>query len=381
MRLNSLTMILQSILKAVLMPLLIILGLGTLGATTGATTAFLITGLISTIILLTLNKNLQKTSNDAPRTTEIMKTMLRYGLPLSISTIISGFTAQFYSFLMAIYCPDQAIGNYQVALNFAVLITFFATPITTILLPTFSKLDATKEPETLRTAFQLSVKYATLLVTPATIIIMALSQPAISTLYGDKYTLAPLYLTLYSITYLYTAIGSLSIGNLLNSQGETKTTMKLTLTTTATGIPLSLLLIPSLGIIGAITALLISGVPSLIIGLSLIKRQYGTTVDWPSSTRILTASALAGAVAYLFTSQLSLENWIKLIIGATLFLITYTILIPLIGAINRTDIQNLREVQKELGRVSYISTILLNIIEKLTHSPIKHNNNYDTNTT
>ncbi|RLI41164.1 hypothetical protein DRO59_07630 [Candidatus Bathyarchaeota archaeon] len=70
-----------------------------------------------------------------------------------------------------------------------------------------------------------------------------------------------------------------------------------------------------------------------------IKRTYGTSIHWKSSTRILSASATAAAIAYAITSQLNLPNWITLIIGATIFLTTYTTTAPLIGAINRTDIK------------------------------------------
>jgi hypothetical protein len=37
------------------------------------------------------------------------------------------------------------------------------------------------------------------------------------------------------------------------------------------------------------------------------------------------------------------------------------------GAVNKTDIQNLREMLKELGPLSYLFKLPLNIIEKLTN--------------
>jgi O-antigen/teichoic acid export membrane protein len=68
-----------------------------------------------------------------------IKTMLKYGLPISIGAILTGFLTQFYSYIMAIFVTDNSlIGNYSVATNFVVLITFFATPVTTMLLPAFS---------------------------------------------------------------------------------------------------------------------------------------------------------------------------------------------------------------------------------------------------
>ena len=124
---------------------------------------------------------------------------------------------------MAIFVTDNAlIGNYSVALNFVVLITFFALPVTTMLFPAFSKLDAQKDKETLRNVFQYSVKYATLIVVPVTVMVMALAQPAIGTIFENKYVQAPLYLALLSVIYLFSAVGSLCTVSLINGQGYTK---------------------------------------------------------------------------------------------------------------------------------------------------------------
>jgi O-antigen/teichoic acid export membrane protein len=366
MELNSITLILQSCLKAAFMPFLIILGLGTFGAVLGSTIAFLIAGLLSILILLDLYKNLQKPNDDRPEIVENIKTMFKYGLPLSISAIISGFLAQFYNFLIAIYATNLMIGNYSVATNFAVLITFFATPITVTLFPAFSKLDPQKEKETLRNVFQFSVKYAALLVVPAAAAIITLAQPAISTLFGEKYGDAPLFLALLAISYLFSALGNLSLGNLINSQGETKLNLKLTLITSAIGFPLSLILIPRLGIIGLIATTLTAGIPSLIIALHWIKKHYSVTVDWTSSTKILLSSGTAAVITYAILSQLSFSSWIKLIIGGTIFLFTFLISILLTKTINKQDINNLKEMTSELGPLSHILNSILNIIEKLT---------------
>jgi len=230
--------------------------------------------------------------------------MFRYGLPLSISTILAGFLLQFFNFMIAIYCTDFMIGNYAAALRFIVLIHFFTTPISTVLFPAFSKLNPEKEMKTLRTVFQASVKYASLLTIPATAAIMVLSKPLVFTLFGEVWTETPLFLTLYSISFLYTALGSLSLGNLLNGQGKTMVTMKLTLITLATGIPLSFLLIPRFGIIGLIITMLVYGLPTLATGLWWIRKHFGVTVDWKSSIKILAAAATSAIVTQLILSQL-----------------------------------------------------------------------------
>ncbi|PIX31912.1 hypothetical protein COZ60_01965, partial [Candidatus Bathyarchaeota archaeon CG_4_8_14_3_um_filter_42_8] len=346
---------------------LVILGLGTFGAILGNTITFLIIGLASILILyLALYKKLHKLNDDRPKIVENIKTMFKYGLPLSISAIISGFLTQFYNFLIAIYATDLMIGNYSVATNFAVLITFFATPISTMLFPAFSKLDPQKEKETLRNVFQFSVKYAALLVVPVAAMIIALSQPAISTLFGDRYAEAPLFLALLAISYLYTAFGNLSTGNLMSSQGQTKFVLKLTMLTVAIGFPMGFVLISQFGIIGLIVTTLTAGIPSLIIGLRFIRKHYGVTVDWTSSAKILLSSATAAAITYALTSQIAFSSWIKLIIGATIFLFTFLTITLSTRTINTSDINNLKEMLSELGPLSHLLNFLLNIIEKLT---------------
>jgi O-antigen/teichoic acid export membrane protein len=256
------------------------------------------------------------------------------------------------------------IGNYGIASTFAVLITFFATPITTILFPAFSKIDAKKDQETLKNVFQFSIKYASLLVVPAAAVVIALAQPGISVLFPE-YTAAPLFLALLAINYLYTAFGSLSVGNLINSQGETKFNLKLALITFAIGFPLSVILIAQFGILGLIATTLTAGVPSLIIALRWLKKQYGVTVDWSSSVRILLSGAAASAITYVLISQFAFSSWIALIVGAIVFLFSFLLAILLTRAIDRSDIKNLRDMLGGLGPLHRLFSFFLNIIEKL----------------
>lgn len=367
MELYSVTLLLLSILKAVSAPLLVILGFGVLGAIAGSTAAFLVAGVISVVILYVyLHGKIQSPNDDEPGIVETIKTMFKYGLPLSISSILFGFRTQFFNFLMAIYVPDYLIGNYRVALNFAVLISFFSLPIATVLFPAFSKINAKNETETLRSVFQFSVKLSAFLVVPAAAIIIALSKPAISTLFGEQYGYAPLYLALVAITYLYSAFGKLSVWNLINSQGKTKVALKLSLVSSAVGFPSSLLLIPKFGVMGLIATNIITGIPVPLIGLWWIRKHFKVTFDWISSAKILLAAAFAAAITYTPIYLLTLPHWVELIIGTAIFLITYIITVPLTGAINKGDIQNLKEMLKALGPLFHAFNPLLAIMERLT---------------
>ena len=368
MEFHSISSIVYSSLKTSLMTLLVVLGFGTFGATLGLTIAYLFSGIIAVALLyFAIYKNLRKQKDIKLEIQATIKTLFRYGLPLSISAIITGSLAQFYNFLIAIYCTDLIIGNYQVALNFAFLVTFFVMPVLTVLLPAFSKINSQEERGMLGNVFKFSVKYASLLIVPVAFAIIALAQPIVSAIFGEKYSFSPIYLALYAVTFIYTAFGFLSIENLLKSQGKTDFNLKLTIITSAIGLTLNIVLIPSFGIVGLLVTNIVSGVPSIIIALLWIEKKFNTTIDLISSAKILLASALAAIATFLVTSQLNLK-WLTLIIGTLIFLIVYLTAAPLLGAINKTDIHNFRGMLKGLGPLSPLFALPLMLIEKLTRA-------------
>ena len=367
MHFNSIMTVSQAILKTGLIITLVLLGLGTTGAISGFTIATLLSGLIGVLFMFTIYKKLPKPKGGKLEIVQNIRIMLKYGLPLSIGLIIAGFLVQYYNFLLYAYVSDNAlIGNLAMAQNFVVLITFFAFPVSTMLFPAFSKLNHKKDPETLQNVFQASVKYASLLVVPVATMIMTLAQPAISTLFGNTYAEAPLFLALLAITYLYTLLGNLSIGSLINGQGQTTFNLVLAVITAAIGLPLGFILISNYGVIGLIATTLMVGTPTQIIALIYIKKRYNVTLRWNSSIKILISSAAASAITYLLLTQLNtFSSLTRLIIGVVVFAPTYLVAAILTRSFNTTDINTLREMLTALGPLYRIFNIALNLIEKM----------------
>jgi len=368
MELNSFTIICQAIAKTIVSPLLVFFGFGAVGAVIGYTFSFLFAGIIGMATLyFSLFRKLKRKGKGSSEITRNLKTMLRYGVPLSMSSIISGFMAQFFSFMMAFFCSDLMIGNYQVAVQFAVILTFLTSPVSTVLFPTFAKLNPSNEQNLLKAVFASSVKYTALLLVPATMIMIILSEPIVGTLFGDKWLYAPFFLTLYVINNLFVIFGSLSMGSFLAGLGETKMLLKLSLLTLSCGLPLALLLIPTFGIVGVILGLLFAGLPSLIVGLCWIWKYYEAKADFKSSAKIFATSTFAAIITYTLVYFLNTAQWIKLVVGGIIFFGIYLFTAPLIGAVNKNDIINLKIMFSGLGIVSRLINIPLTLAEKATN--------------
>ncbi len=373
MHLYSIMIIIQSIVKTGLIIGLVLLGFGTLGAIWGFTASALIAGLTGVLLIWTVIRLLPKSTDVRTKLVSTIKSMLDYGVPVSIGTILTAFLSAFYTYLLGLYVSNNAlVGDYGLAVTFSVLITFFATPVTTMLFPAFSKLDYRKDHETLKNVFQYSVKYASLIVVPVAALVMALARPGVRTIYHASYADAPLFLALLAVTYLYTAFGSLSISNLLLGQGFTKFNLSLSVLQVGIGAPVGFLLIRQFGVIGLIASSLTVGLPSLFVGLSFIRKKFGVSVNWLSSIKILLSSGIAAASTYILISKLPLTKLgfisiplQQVIIGIVAFVIIYILAAILTRTINKSDIATLRQVTGALGPLRGPLHFLLNIIEKL----------------
>jgi O-antigen/teichoic acid export membrane protein len=366
MKLNSFTLICQAITKTAIGPVLVFLSYGILGAVVGYAVSFVAAAIIGvTTFYFILLRPLRKKATSRPNIARTLKTMLNYGVPLSISAILGGILTQVYAFMIVPLTSNTMYGNYLTAANFSVLLTFFTTPIATVLFPAFAKLDPENEHDLIKTVFASSIKYTSILLVPATMILIALSGPIIGTLYGEKYVYGPFFLAIMVTGSLLVVLGSISAGGLLSGLGNTRIPMYQSIMTIIIGLPLGILFIPMFGITGLIIAGLLSGIPSMAWGLYWIWKHYKAKAEFQSSAKILAASTIAAILAYLPANCLQIANWIRLIIGLVVFLTTYVVAAPLIGAVCSEDINNLRIMFSGMGFVSKIVSLVLGAAEKV----------------
>ncbi len=367
---SSITTVSQAIVKSVASPLLVILGFGVLGPVLGYTLSFVASAAVGLALLyFLLFRNLKRANIHRKSIRSTLRIMLHYGVPLSIAAILEGFLGQFYGFMMVIYVSDNTVvGNFQIATTFAVLLTFFAYPIQTVLFPAFAKLNSRNDQELLRTVFKSSVKYSSMFLVPATAALMVLSQPVIYTLFGEKWIYAPLFLTVYVVSYIFQGLGNLSIGGFLRGLGQTRTLLMLDLVSQLVGIPLAFMLIPTLGMMGVIAGPILASIPSVFLGFYWIWKNYSITADWGCSAKILAASAVAAGATYVSLTFFHTAAFLRLIAGGLVFLLVFIVLAPSIGAIAKSDTINLKSMFSGLGLISRITGIFLNVVEKVANS-------------
>jgi len=372
MKYNAFMQVLFTILKALLAPLLVFLGFGALGAVAGLSLGILAAGLVGILIIFfALYRSLRKTRSEGSMGfMETMRMMLGYGFPLAVIGIIGGFGGQLYSFLMARYSSTFSVGNYGVASTFLVFVGFITFPVSNVLFPVFSKMSGSEGREGLEVAFRASVRYVSFLMLPAAVGVMAVSQPLIGVLFGGEYSLAPLFLILLSVGSLFCGLGSLSMGSLLSSQGETWTVFRIGLLTMVVGLPLSFILIPRFGVLGFIVNGLITQAVSTILYIFSVRRLFKFKMWVGQSVRTYVAAFTMGGLVWVTLIVLRLwvgiyNDIILLGAGCLVGFFSYLLLLPLIGAIERADLESLNDVFGMFGRLKPIFGILFVIMMRV----------------
>ena len=343
MDLMATTMVLQSLVKGVAAPLLVIRGFGVDGAIYGHLLAVSAVSIISVILIWNYLRG--KGDAEGPTSVEPLNDMLKMGFPLFLTTFVMNLNVGYQGILLAWFTDNIAIGNWDVAKKFLSLVTLFTVPITSVLYPAFSKFTFLEQPDEIKALFHSSVRYATIIVIPATTIMILLSVQGIGFLFGTKYAMAPQFLSLALLQFLTVGLGSLSVFGLLNSQGDTATTFRLNAVTAALNIVFCTLLTWRWGVPGLLVGLFLAAMAGSTLNLYAVKTKYGIGFDLTHAIRVAVFSLLAaivtGQVLRFFTGSSVL---VQMAVGGLTFLGACLLLAPLTKSIVEGDVATLRRV-------------------------------------
>jgi O-antigen/teichoic acid export membrane protein len=189
-------------------------------------------------------------------------------------------------------------------------------------------------------------------------------------MFGEAYSLASLFLVLVSVVSLFCGLGSLSMGSLLSSQGETKVILKIGLLTMAVGIPSSLILIPYFGVLGFILNSLIAQAVGNFLYIYWIRKLFKFKMWIGQSARTFIAAFMMGSLVWATSVVLRLwvgvsSDAILLGVGFLFGFFSYLLLLPLIGAIDSMELENLNDILGKSGPFKPIFNILFVIMKRL----------------
>ncbi|MHA1595079.1 MAG: flippase [Candidatus Baldrarchaeia archaeon] len=364
---SAVVAVLQPITKLVVALLLIIWGLGVMGALLGHIAGYLMGVAVALLFVVSLyRKYAGGNCKQRMRFRDGLLMMVGYGFPLYLSNLLLNFLNQYRMIVLAWFASNFDIGNFKAAMNFLSLLGILIMPISTALFPAFSKFELDTERETLREFFGFSLKYTLLLLVPGVLFIMVVSRELVYFVYGESFVTAPLYLSLLLVMYVFSGVGTIVL-TFFNGVGRTKLTLWIRVINAALMIPLLYVLTMWYGVVGLIVAMIVAWVVASACGLVIAMKLLGKGVEWGYLPGLLAA----GFIAFFLTRiSLSLFNGLHvfgyladIFLAAVVFIPSYLVLVPVLGGIDGRDIKSLYLIFGKIKYVRFFARLLLGFEE------------------
>ena len=276
------------------------------------------------------------------------KKMLNFGLGITLFMVAYNLVINIDLFLSKRLLSDYWVGIYNAAITIGRIPFYFFSSLAFILLPTISSL---LEKETKKKATLLikdSMRYLILLMLPTVAAIVVFAKQIINIIYSKEYLAAEPALQIFVV-----GVGALTLfficTFILNGSGNVKTSMYITWVGFIINAVLNSFAIPRWGIIGSASSTAITSICLMLISLVMIKRNFGSFLNFVSLFKITLATLLSSLVFWFLPGQDSnaaSTGWLLLffIPFFTGFYLFYFILLTILKEINAKDFRRLKEV-------------------------------------
>jgi len=370
---NALTTNVQAFVKTVVSITLVLLGFSVAGAVLGYVASYVVAATVGGLILLLFlsKRRVPEKHHDVKKD---LRVLMNYGTPLYVSVLLTGLIPLYSKIVLANFVTDTEIGNYKQALNFATLMTVLSIPITTALLPAFSKLDLSANQK-IKTFFKLANKYTAMLIIPVTVLIIVYSSEIVQIILGSEYQLAGSFLATQSLVYFLVGIGYITLAGFYNGLGETKTTMIIGVITFSTLGVLCPILVQAFKVQGAIMAFLIASTAGTVYGMITARKKFGVEYDTLSLLKIYSISLISAIPSVLMLVFLPLPRLANFVVGSVLYLLIYATLAPITRIVTMPELEMAERITQKINLLSFIAKPILKYERRVLQWSTKHREN------
>jgi len=262
--------------------------------------------------------------------------VLGYSLPLYVPGLVGIPLNQFYNIFRAVYVTDVEVGNFQVAGNLLAPVSIVASSLSTALFTTLPQL--VNEGGRFKEAVSRAARYVALAVAPVSVALALFSRQAVYLVYGPRYDLAPIYLSVMALSGLLAPFGLVAM--YLNIVGATKATMMLNMIGMAMGLPVTWVLLARYGMLGAAVASVVGGALSSAVSLIVVERRFGVGFEVSRVVGYWLPPLASGALTHLVVRAVG-GLWLGLGVGVAVYLALFALLAAAI--VSADDLSNLAD--------------------------------------
>ena len=344
----------------------VLIGLSTVGALWGTVLGYSLSVVAAVYIFkYHMGKLIPKASDDFVFTRrdelKLAVTLVKFSIPVIITAIAEMLIYNICTIVMGKFLTFDDIGFFAAADPIARLPLIISVSIATTILPASSEAFKLKDIDMLQKYVSEAYKFSLLFVVPMCVGLALFAAPTLRVLYfkNPAYVAGASALAILSLGMTFYSIFAIST-SIVQGIGNPRIPMYILVGgAIVTGI-LNWVMVPTLGIAGGALATSVACFLMMVPCVYFVFRLTKTKAPVGSIAKILIASAIMGAVAYIIP-----KTTLFLFPGIFLCIVVYFFALILVKFFQKDDIASLRAFSSKFGPLSKIINKMLNFVERI----------------
>ncbi|AKB42418.1 Membrane protein involved in the export of O-antigen, teichoic acid lipoteichoic acids [Methanosarcina sp. Kolksee] len=266
-----------------------------------------------------------------------MKEYLQFSLPLTPNSLVRWITESSDRYMVTYFLGLRSVGVYSAACSIGSLIQLFVSSLQLILLPELSKLFDENKMDEVRIYMSHSLRYFLLVSIPAVFGLSALAKPLLGILTTDDFLSGWFVIPITAFSGLLAGIFQIFVNTMLLIK-QTKTATYINIVAAVSNVLINLLLIPSIGIVGASLSTLFSYFLMSVLCMHISLKHF--KLDF--YLHDIAKSVLSSVVMYLFVSYFAISSIIELFEIAGIGVLIYLVMMFLVGGFTDHELSLIR---------------------------------------
>ncbi|MDE1873786.1 MAG: oligosaccharide flippase family protein [Candidatus Micrarchaeota archaeon] len=322
---------------------LVYLGFGAVGAMYGIVIGSL-AGIVAGLVLLRKHARISvKVSGIAGR----IKDLLSFSTPLMLAGLFPGLLPGFAVLLLGVFASTEIVSSYGVAYRLGGIVLTVIGFVSAVSLQMFSSAAEGKNARNgIDKLYNYSIYFASLAIVPVTAYLFALPGAFVSSVF-PTYVSARLYIPALTVAILLGIVWHYAV-QAVTSMGDVKVVLKYSAIVSFLQLFLLIVLVPLFSAYGIIFGLYLFGsLANDLLYIRYMERKMHIKTKLGGSLKVGAAGVVLAALLYAL-NFLPASQTAQLAAGVVLVLAVYPILLGVMGAVGRSELQILRAVAKRI---------------------------------
>lgn len=287
----------QTFGQLILISSLLLMGFGLFGVISAV---LIVQGLL---FIISVYKIISQIGFRIPRFTQIGE-YLKYSVPLTPNSLIKWITDSSDRYMVSYFLGLSQVGIYSASYAIGNLIHLFITPIQLILFPELSRLFDEGKIDEVKIYLGYSMKYFLLIAIPAVFGLSSLAKPMLKIFTTQEFISGSIVIPFIALSGLLSGIFQIVI-NITHLVKKTKFNLYIHTFAALLNVVFNILLIPSIGIVGAAIATLISYALMVVICILVSFKHIEFNLNFGFILKsIMASSIMSGVISCLNPSNI-----------------------------------------------------------------------------